>query len=492
MKKILCFVFTFWASFAMTSAQSAEEQLTKSELSDHIRYLASDELAGRQPGTPGIEAAARYIAYHFEAYGLKQVSGADGWFQSIPFVRVKPAKTGSVTLNGQTFEQGKTLLVRDGGAFDQTAQVVLAGYGWIDAQKGTDDYNGLEVKGKVVVVRFGRPDSNSPGAGFNAGAKKREWAKERGAIALVEVYDSSLPWANVLSFVGRPNTGIDNGVRLPHFWVKPDDPKTFLGQVSGEAKLQSSGMTVTSTPSSNVLGWIEGTDPVLKKEFILLSAHYDHVGIGKPTAAAPADSIYNGARDNAMGTVALIAAAKAFMAERPKRSILIAAWTAEEMGLLGSRYFAEHPLVPLANIAFNLNIDNAGWNDTKLITVIGLDRTTAQPHIEKGAADFGLKAINDPSPEQGLFDRSDNVNMAAAGIPAPTYSGGFTAFDQTIFQFYHQPSDHADDKFDFDYFQKYVQGFIRVGRYIANDPNKPFWKSGDKYEAAGKKLYGMN
>jgi Zn-dependent M28 family amino/carboxypeptidase len=226
----------------------------------------------------------------------------------------------------------------------------------------------------------------------------------------------------------------------------------------------------------------------LKEEFVLLSAHYDHIGM-KATPNSN-DSIYNGARDNAMGTTAVLCAARVFSEAPPKRSLLLLACTGEEVGLLGSRYYAEHPLVPLNKTVFNLNIDGAGYNDTSIVTVIGLERTTAERDILDACKPFGLTAIQDPAPEQNLFDRSDNVSFARKGIPAPTFSPGFRAFDDAINKFYHQVADQADEQFDFAYFHRFFKAFIHAARRIADNPSSPQWKSGDKYESIGKKLYG--
>jgi Zn-dependent M28 family amino/carboxypeptidase len=212
------------------------------------------------------------------------------------------------------------------------------------------------------------------------------------------------------------------------------------------------------------------------------------VGVGTPDAQG--DSIYNGARDNAVGTVAVMNAAKYFAKNPPKRSILIALWTAEEKGLLGSAYFANNPLIPLNQIIFNLNIDNGGYNDTSIITVIGLGRTSADFLIEEAVGEFGVKAVADPSPEQGLYDRSDNVNFARKGIPAPTFSLGFTAFDDEINKYYHKAGDHVSS-FDLNYAQTYWKSYILAAQKIANWDQKPTWKVGDKYEEVSKKLYGQ-
>jgi Zn-dependent M28 family amino/carboxypeptidase len=242
--------------------------------------------------------------------------------------------------------------------------------------------------------------------------------------------------------------------------------------------------------SYNVLGVLEGSDPVLKNEYVVLTAHIDHVGTGKKGGrVTESDTIFNGARDNAFGTTAILSAVKAFTQKPAKRSILFIAYTGEEIGLLGSKYYAEHPLVPLKQCVYSLDCDGAGYNDTTKVTVIGLERTDAQPQIEAGAKAYGLTAISDPAPEQNLFDRSDNVNLAAKGIPSPDFAPGFTAFDAEINKFYHQVSD-SPESVNYNYLLKFCQAYIYSARLIADRPTAPKWKTGDKYEKAFNDLYG--
>ncbi|WP_394330335.1 M28 family peptidase [Nitritalea halalkaliphila] len=279
---------------------------------------------------------------------------------------------------------------------------------------------------------------------------------------------------------------------MPYVWVQ-DPRNTFINAVGSgtisEANFEITGKENRPIIGKNVIAVIEGTDAALRDEYIMLSAHYDHVGVGAPNAEG--DSIYNGARDNAVGTVALINAARYFAQHPPKRSVILAAWTAEEKGLLGSGYYVEHPVVPLQQTIYNLNIDNAGYNDTSIISVIGLGRTSADPLISEAVAAFGLKAIADPAPEQNLYDRSDNVNFARKGVPSPTFSLGFTAFDEEIARHYHQPSDEVDN-FDLDYALLYWKSYLLAADKIANAPERPKWTPGDKYEEAAKALYESN
>lgn len=284
--------------------------------------------------------------------------------------------------------------------------------------------------------------------------------------------------------------GLDIAARYISSWFLSNGVKTAPGYNSYfqhvEIPRRDTSLTI---PSQNVIGIIEGTDAELKDEYILLSAHFDHVGVRQATAEG--DSIYNGARDNATGVAAVMAAGKFFADHPPKRSIILALWTAEEMGLIGSRLFTENPAMPLDQIIFNLNIDNAGYNDITKVTVVGLERTGAEPLLRSASEAFGLEAIASPVPELNLFNRSDNVHFARQGIPAPTFSMGFTSFDEQIQRYYHQAADESDT-LDFEYVTNYVRAYILAAQNIANAEEAPFWNPGDEYESAGNSLYGRN
>jgi Zn-dependent M28 family amino/carboxypeptidase len=201
------------------------------------------------------------------------------------------------------------------------------------------------------------------------------------------------------------------------------------------------------------------------------------------------DSIFNGARDNAIGVTGLLATARYLSTYRPKRSVLFIAFTAEEKGLLGSRYYAQNPVIPLNQCIFNFNCDGAGYNNTTIATVIGMERTTAEGILAKACEAFGLKAAIDPVPEQNLFERSDNLHFAEKGIPAITFAPGITAFDAEVNKYYHQPADEVNS-LDFDYLLKYFRAYVYANVLLANAPQPPVWKPGDKFEVAAKKLYG--
>ena len=460
-----------------------EKRFASKDAISQFTYLASDALMGRDPIRPEMKLAYTFIAQELEKAGVKPLLGANGFFQDIPFNLSSPPTKGSVQLGNFSFSQGQNLLVLEGNSFSGTYEVVEIGFGSVE------EFAGKDLKGKIAISNVGAPNKFSPNQLFAEGRAKAKRAKEAGAVALIERFNvPSVPWQLVSGFLNRPQMGLDQGEasNLPYLWVE-DLKNQLTGTNLGNATLAIEGKVNRKIDGKNVLAMIEGTDSQLKNEFILLSAHYDHVGVGTPDAEG--DSIFNGARDNAVGTVAVLNAAQYFAKNPPKRSILFALWTAEEKGLLGSAYFANNPLIPLNQIVYNLNIDNGGYNDTSLITVIGLGRTTADFLINEAVAEFGLTAKVDPSPEQGLYDRSDNVNFARKGIPAPTFGLGFTAFDDEINKYYHKATDEVES-FDLNYAQLYWKSYILSAQKIANWSQKPQWTAGDKYEEVGKKLYG--
>ncbi len=473
----------FSGTLAFSQKNEVERLFEEKDAISEFTYLASDELKGRDPARPEMKLAYTFIAEQLKKAGAKTPEGADGYYQNIPFRLSSPPKAGTISIGGTEFSQGKNLLVLDGKSFSGTYEIVDLGFG------SEEDFAGKDLKGRIAITNVGAPNKLNPNQLFSEGRDKSKRAEAAGAVALIERFNvPSVPWQMISGFLNRAQMSVDQGAAsdLPYIWIE-DAKNLMTAENLKPAVVSVEGKVNTSVEGKNVLAWIEGTDPQLKNEYILLSAHYDHVGVGAPDAEG--DSIFNGARDNAVGTVAVINAAKYFAENPPKRSVLFALWTAEEKGLLGSAYFANNPLVPLDKIIYNLNIDNAGYNDTSIITVIGLGRTSADFLIEEAVADFGLTAKADPSPEQGLYDRSDNVNFARKGIPAPSFTLGFTAFDDAIQQYYHKAADEVES-FDLDYAKLYWKSYILSAEKIANWDQKPTWVAGDKYEEVGKTLYG--
>ncbi len=496
MNKLILFLAL--AAVSPLWAQSPEFDSKQYEVEAHLRFLSSDELQGRRTGAPGNLIAARYIAEQLHAFGAKPLPNAQGYFQQWPLETVKPPATASLTVGKTAYENRKDFIVIAGQAVNAKTNAVFAGHGWVDATSGHDDYKGIDVAGKVVFVISGLPGESSPMAAFNSISTKRKLAQERGAVALVELYRLGFPWPFALQFFGRPSERLGEDSReskstIPYAWLKEKGNDPVAELVKGTAQkitFNSSGSQESTQYVPNVVAWIEGSDPELKNEYVLLSAHFDHVGTGKDGGApfTPKDSIFNGARDNAFGTTALLLAARVLGQERPKRSVILLACNGEEMGLLGSKYYADHPLIPMRQVIFNLNADGAGYNDKTSISAVGYGRTDTDGMIDAGAAAFQLKVIPNPVPEQGLFDRSDNVSFAAKGVPSLCISPGVTGFDEELMRYYHQVADEAD-AVDMAYLLRYCQAFAHTARLIADNPERPVWKAGDKYEKAGKALY---
>ncbi len=282
--------------------------------------------------------------------------------------------------------------------------------------------------------------------------------------------------------------GVATGIILEfEFGTNWSNYSWFVGDIFG-APLAIEGIKQVVVPARNVLGVLEGSDPKLKNEYLVVSAHYDHVGVQK-NAKVGTDSIFNGARDNAIGVVGMLATAKYLSQYPPKRSVLFVAWTAEEKGLLGSKYYSENPVIPMKQTVFNFNCDGAGYNDITAATIIGMERTTAESDLFKACQAFGLKATVDPVPEQNLFERSDNYYFAVKGVPAISFSPGVKSFDAELMKYYHKQADEVSS-LDFDYLIKYFRAYVYSNVLLSSNPKVPVWKSGDKFEAEAKKLYG--
>ncbi|WP_422008339.1 M28 family peptidase [Roseivirga pacifica] len=474
--------------------EKTKATVSQQTIKDHIYYLASDEMRGRDTGSPEILKAADYLADQLQSYGAKQVPGADGFFQKVPLRKKTPATAGAFSYGGRDFELNKDFIVVDGESGNFNGEVVYLEYGL------ESDYENAEVAGKFVFAKVGDGENTDRRAILQLSREKYELAREKGAAGLVEFYSvPSLPWDNLGRMFNRVGITLDQSANafstdpiIPHLWLKDMDnanQRFMMTRSIKRAELSIEGMTNELTGDKNVLAMVEGTDPELKKEFIMFSAHYDHVGVGAPNAEG--DSIFNGTRDNAIGTVTVLSAAENIAKYPMKRSALFVLYTAEEKGLLGSRYMANNPIIPNNEIVFCWNSDNGGYNDTSISTIVGLERTTAAPFIKEANTAFGLTAIDDPAGEQGLFDRSDNVNFARKGIPAPTYSLGFTAFDEEIMKYYHKQADNPNSV-DYDYLEKFFKSYVFASRLIGNAPERPFWVEGDKYYEVGKELYGLD
>ncbi len=475
-------------SQAQTEKEKVQETVSQSQIEGHIYFLADDLLKGRATGTPENKIAASYLANTLRSYGVKPNPESGDYYQPVPLEKVSPPATMSLSLMGEKISEFVAL---DSGAINYNENAIFVNYGL------KEDYSGHSVKGKVVVMKAGSKEANDARGAFRLRDEKMDIALKSGAVAIIELVNAAdQMWGFLDHNFNEPSLGLvssemsDNDAKLPHLWVKDTDfamATKFATSRSLLTALNLSPQAKELVTSQNVIGIVEGTDPVLKNEYIIYSAHYDHVGIGTPDETG--DNNYNGARDNAVGTTTVLSMAQNLAKYPTKRSALFILFTGEEKGLLGSEYYVANPVLPLNQMVYCFNSDNAGYNDTSLATIVGLERTTASQHIKDAATAFGITAIDDPAPEQGLFDRSDNVHFAKAGIPAPTFSLGFTAFNGDVTKYYHRPGDEADT-LDYEYLYKFFSAYVMAGRNIGNDPVTPVWTKGDKYEEAGNKLYG--
>jgi hypothetical protein len=470
-----------------------KEYVQESDVKMHIYFLAADEFKGRDTGTPQLDIAGRYIATWFMTNGVQPLPGYDDYYQSIPFERITAPDGGELVLGDSTFQYGSDFIILNTQRGDFSGDLKVLEYGMENELEDRD------LDGKIILTRAGAEGQLNPQQWFMNSQQKNQVLKDQGAAAVIELYDSSqLPWQILVSYLNQDRLDIaDNGdadesETLPHLWMNStgeDLHSIFAGMEPSEASFTITGEPAQTVYSNNVVGYIEGTDPDMKDEYLLLGAHYDHVGV--VPGQDEGNYIYNGARDNAVGTSGIMLAARYLADHPPKRSVIFAAWTAEEVGLLGSNYFTENPMVPLNQIIYKLNIDGAGYNDTTKVTVIGLGRTEADDDLKAAAAAFGLEAIPDPVPEQNLFDRSDNVNFARHGIPAPTYSLGLTAFDEEINRYYHTVEDEPHT-INYPYVTQYIRSYLLAALKVANAEEAPFWIEGDVYEQAGRELYGLD
>ena len=471
-------------AFGQSDADLVRSSVSKNDIEAHIYFLASDELRGRATGSHEIDIAASYLANQLRRYGVEPAGDNGTYYQEVTFQEKGPAET--LNLVSDKLSGGKFITISAHNT-DYNGQAIYLEYG------SESDFESNDVKGKLVVVKAGDAEGDDMMSSYGAGKKKLNLAKKYGAAGLIELislsdkeYDRMAGHFNGVSIALAPK---DEADKLIHLWRSNTDSDPTESWTIGESftlSLSITGIDTKKIGGRNVIGYSEGSDPVLKDEFVVYSAHYDHVGIGKPNAEM--DSIYNGARDNAVGTVTVLNAAENLSKFPTKRSSLFIFFTGEEKGLLGSQYFVENPTIALNQMVYCFNSDNGGYNDTSKTTIIGLNRTTAADHFKTAATEFGLTAIGDPVPELNLFDRSDNVHFARAGIPAPSYGMGFTAFDEEMKKYYHQVTDNPDTM-DYDYLYKFFQSYVLSARLIANDPETPFWTEGDKYYEAGIELY---
>jgi len=496
----------------LLSAQA--DRIIGERIRPHVKFLASDLLEGRGPGTRGGLLAQEYIAAQFAAAGLEP-AGDNGDFTIFGL---------DATTELRWLDDFVATTHRRQTSLDFEAQMVFVGHGIRAAEFAWDDYRGVDVKGKVVVLFTGEPPSDDPK--FFAGKAltyygrwtyKFEEAARQGALGAIIIHTTptaSYGW-QVVRGQGRP---------MPQATLPPDTPALALAgwitSESGGKLLGSSNLTLADAlaaadkrgfrprllsaklrvkldfriapiDTGNVIGKATGSDPRLKDEAVIFTAHWDHLGIGAPVNG---DSIYNGAIDNATGSAMLIEMARAWASQdpKPKRSAYFAAVTAEESGLLGSKYLAEHPPAPPAHITADLNLDSfSPIGRTRDAGFAGAERTTLWQLVQQTASEFGLTLKQDTHPEAGGYFRSDHFSFARTGVPAFSVGMGGDFVDvpavvaaekgKLYGSRYHQPSDEYSADWDFSGMEQFARLGFTLGVRIANLDHVPTWQAGDEF-----------
>jgi Zn-dependent M28 family amino/carboxypeptidase len=517
------------------AAFAALETITPDHIRWHVKYLSHDLLEGRGTGQRGGDVAAEYIATQFAEYGLKPAGGNGGFMQKVPLVGITTLPETEFKLSPDHGE-ALTLKPRDEYvAFDQTqqpqsevdAEIVYVGYGIEAPEYNWDDYKGMDVRGKVLLMLVNEPSSDDPKffkgkalTYYGRWTYKYEEAARKGAVGVILVHQTqmaSYPW----EVVRNSNSGEKSALKLEGpalkvaSWIHLDVAGK-LASVSGmdlekmmkdansrdfhpivlPAKLKAHMVSkVRNFESNNVVGILEGSDRALKSEAVMYTAHYDHFGI-RPDM--PGDNIFNGADDNATGCGILLELARAYgaAAQRPRRSIIFAAVTAEEQGLLGSEYLGKHPPMAAAKIALDLNYDDVKpLGAPEEVEVSGADRTNFYPAVQAMAKEFRLAIRPDARPEAGHFYRSDHFSLARVGIPAFSINEGmkFKGHSEDwgmaqekdyVEKHYHQPSDEYHPEMDFTGDSAMARFGFALGWEAASLPKLIQWQAGDEFEAA--------
>lgn len=551
LRPLLCSTLLVCAGAQAQSPDAALASIKADELLQHIKVLASDEFEGRAPGSVGETRTVEYLKQQFRQLGLRPGNPDGSWVQGVPMRGQKPVPQFSYSVNGK---QVKLKFPEDYVAHSTTpgdhakvkgSDIVFVGYGVQAPEYGWDDYKGLDVKGKTLLMLINDPaipDPNNPEqldpAMFKGKAMtyygrwtyKYEIAAKLGAAAAIIIHETkpaAYPWDVVRSGgVGEhfslQRKGADPDAPTVPGWIQLERAKQLLAAagydfdqlkqqalkkefqpvvLKAKADFQIDNQT-RSLKSDNVVALIEGSDPKLKHEYVIYSAHWDHLGIDTRLPGSRSEQIYHGALDNASGTAALLALAKAYKAlpaaQAPKRSILFIATTAEERGLLGAKYYAAHPLVPLRQTVANINIDGINaWGKTAQIENVTSGHSSIDALLAKYAATQGRKMENDSRPELGSFYRADQLEFARAGVPV-LYTKARSAYldrpdnyaaevvNHYVAHDYHQTSDIVRDDWDFSGGVQDIGLLFQVGLEIANG-NTPQWLDGSEFKAAGER-----
>ena len=539
----LAFCLTHWAASADSSTITpASESIQAGQLLAHIQRLASDEFEGRGPGTRGEELTVRYLINQFKQYGLKPGNPDGSFIQQVTLNGVSSEANVAITAGGKKLEFAMpgdfiaTSLRFEPEVKVADSDVVFVGYGIVAPEYGWDDYKGVDVRGKTIVMLVNDPPIPNPADAsklddsmFKGNAMtyygrwtyKYEIAAAKGAAAALIVHETGpagYPFFVLISSHARENFDLrseENAKRVPvQGWMTLGKAQEFFKQAGRDfATLKQSALKKDFKPvtldakasfsiankmravdSKNVVAKLEGSDPKLKNEYVIYTAHWDHIGRNEKLEG---DQIFNGALDNASGTAGLLELAEAFtkLKTAPKRSVLFLAVTAEEKGLLGAKYYAEHPLYPLTRTLANVNMDGINtWGRTRDIEVIGYGNSTLEDILQDAISAQQRVIKPDSGPEKGRFFRSDHFEFAKVGVPAIYLKSGIDFIgkpegfgkqksDEYTERDYHKVSDEVKPDWEFSGGVEDLRLLLDIGWRVADGSRWPEWKSGSEFKA---------
>jgi len=490
MKKIIllgCFIAFTNTLSSQDNDQLIDQSYKLQKVQSITEFIASDDLKGRDTPSKGLELAAGYAAEFFENAGVQFAPGLEDYFQPVKMLSKGQPDEIIVKYQGEAITTPGNLLQLSGGEKPLNAKAITYDPHYLEVE----DH---ELEDKYIIVYIEKSENLNPRQIIEQSRMIERKARDVKAKGLIEVFEENNPyWNRFYNYYNRSKIDLDlskeNQDDFQHLQIRDINStvESRLGKdPSGELRIYVNGLKEKRFKTNNVVGMVEGTDPVLKNEFIVCSAHYDHVGVGKPDVSG--DSIYNGARDNAIGVMSVLLAAENIAKYPLKRSVLFVLFTGEEKGLLGSKWFVQESPIALNNIVFCLNTDGGGYNDTTIATVIGKRRINTNQIFDKACDAFGLGAFDGTDDTQFLFNNSDNIIFSQKGIPSVTFSAGFRDMDAEILKHYHQPSDETQTM-NFNYILKFTKSFGFALRTIADSDERLFWEEEDEFYKIGKELY---
>jgi len=523
--------------------QQAEQTITADSLLSEIKTLSSDDFEGRKPGTSGEQKATAYMQQQFQQIGLRPGNPDGSWLQKVPLAGVTSKPKVDIGVKGRklplTAKDYIALSLRYAPEIEvKNSDVVFVGYGVVAPEYGWDDYKDVDVKGKTILMLINDPqipDPNDPAklddkmfkgramTYYGRWTYKYEIAAQKGAAAAIIIHETGpagYPFEVVTDSWGGENFTIqrpDNNMSLVPVegWITFDKARELCKMAGLDlARLKKAALkkdfkpvalngatanfdianTLRKIESHNVVAKIEGSDPAQKDQYIVYTAHWDHLG---RDPALQGDQIYNGAADNASGSAGLLEIARAYskLSPAPKRSILFLSVTAEEQGLLGAEYYAENPLYPLRYTLADINMDGLNtWGKTKDLTLIGLGNSTLDDTAAEVLASHGRTVRADPEPEKGFFYRSDHFEFAKQGVPAMDPDPGIDYIgkpdgygkqkrDYYTEHDYHKPSDEVKPDWDLAGAVDDLRVFFEIGYKLSQTEQYPQWKSGSEFKA---------